>query len=1692
MDHNVIWEIMENRKRLLTVKSTKTKRQFRKWLELESKKREGSGEVNNMFIVSKDYLFSKSVENSKGKRSIVLKDPTKRKTKAVSSFGLEQRVLSRIVELYAIRNSQVRRFFDALNTESNLDLHLQSIYTTDDAPKAAPYYVTTNTVYPSMNIIIPLKGTRKDISATIDASLVCLVSQNLPQVDVRKLPGIITPFVNMIQGASVKLDNLVITADEKYLSQRTIAEVSPDGRTLYLHWHDICTLAALNSEDAAVFLSFLRGVIEGHEFEHVRGLEEEPARAKYRNYFENHRDHWIATRRVVLNPQVFDISVDEDFRSAIFPHSSYQAAQEQILQRLEAQGEQVEKPIVIFENPRESDIEATVLIRARRDQDAKDVLTSLLVPITQGRESTLVITSMPKRFGWEMWRLEHSFVGLVRQVAKQLKLEFINDNFLEIRRRESLTNFSETAQRLEQVKGVAEYRGRLDGKTVILVDDVISSGASIQTAADLLKKAGAQRVIPVIFVKSPEGDPLWEKGNVRNTTRTYFSGHLNQFSTTEKNTMDEIVGDMKKDENLIKELQNMRFQTRDRSAKWLLENAGNGFTWRSNEQSEKVESGPGLRAFLDGFHKVRTLGEKGRNIIRFHSERKDSAGRSIVFEGDLVMYLSEMLREIPSMKIVCDAISSIGTEIKIGAETQQQKVKLSYRAMEIVEVVVEYLEREALPLGQRFNLVPPHARWAERTNWIIVTSDNQIVYYERGLEVRDNPHKFMVYGAEGSPRPGDFHSEDVIARRDALGIVDEVPLIEGGIKKARLDEPGDWKEGFENDVYYYRGLKPYFEITHVMVGRVDMDAAAYKRKLEILHERSKGIYGAVKYCPLKDLLDQVNDAPTREELFNSTMRMAFHRSLKRLLKQKIDGLNKEASRSPASSLLGAEWSTRTDWVIVTKDGMIVYYKRGPKVTTSPDKFNLFGVKSAPTSEGALIEKAFFGIRNMVKLREDGLKKAGIKNHGEWTEGFIDGVYCYHTQEPSFEKSYVMIGNVEMNAKEFKAKLDAVYENDREIFGPVEYMKLQQLIAEVNSKESDIRGKYNSTMRMVFDQSLESELRQKIAAICGTALEESCPVGTSVRVNRQGEVCDIPIKELLTSDEVAGINSFLSKVAQKMGMGPAALVDFVINVLRPWPQQAGHGMVGLGETETRLTRRLEQIGLICKAVEELRKGKSQELFLIFTAYRGAPTKGGGKQLKISEVLRISKKPIVSGEVLKTVKSLKASVSALSEKYAYPRNDLIVSQPELAATAGVADLSFEGCVFIDKNPESGTFEQAFEIKELVNKFGREYLSSDIYVLSDEKALNGQAREIKKVQRIVVIASREPDRAAVCDSIQRAQSPVMIANWHVRNSQECRQRSREISWSVDGLVLAGSFDEEQLLIIFDELVRFNPDMKLMLVNDSGRGDSIFVDGQLKKYNPRINVFAYPLTKNVIIKTFATDGGHSGQAVDVTVRELEASQAAGELRELTSNETNLWNPYDAALNKRQQFLSDTNRTRGAPVATKVFIEQVKKVTYEAFYNPKTQELFIQSPVFNNPKFDLEAILVHDLNAQSHQENQVVEGEFMLWRAAKFLEASLGTIKAGKRIAVNLMEPHTRQWITQQTQEKRMIDWMLKPEVAENTAKARALKQLIINRTLALGYDVYEAQKSKFNEAGALEFYQETKGRKNKEGREYLVKDIV
>ena len=100
------------------------------------------------------------------------------------------------------------------------------------------------------------------------------------------------------------------------------------------------------------------------------------------------------------------------------------------------------------------------------------------------------------------------FKEIIQIIVKITGVEDISDDFLCIRNYKSQKG-STTQERKRNVQGVFKCNNDLSGKNIIIIDDVITTGATIQECVRALKEAGAENVFAVVLAVNQLGGNYW-------------------------------------------------------------------------------------------------------------------------------------------------------------------------------------------------------------------------------------------------------------------------------------------------------------------------------------------------------------------------------------------------------------------------------------------------------------------------------------------------------------------------------------------------------------------------------------------------------------------------------------------------------------------------------------------------------------------------------------------------------------------------------------------------------------------------------------------------------------------------------------------------------------------------------------------------------------------------------------------------------------------------------------------------------------------------------------------------------------------------------------------------------------------------------------------------------------------------------
>lgn len=93
---------------------------------------------------------------------------------------------------------------------------------------------------------------------------------------------------------------------------------------------------------------------------------------------------------------------------------------------------------------------------------------------------------------------QNRFLELLDYICQKCNLKNLSSEFL------CIENYSDqkelnSEEREKNIKGVFKYNGNLKGKTIILIDDIITTGATLRECIKVLQDAEAKKIIIVVL-----------------------------------------------------------------------------------------------------------------------------------------------------------------------------------------------------------------------------------------------------------------------------------------------------------------------------------------------------------------------------------------------------------------------------------------------------------------------------------------------------------------------------------------------------------------------------------------------------------------------------------------------------------------------------------------------------------------------------------------------------------------------------------------------------------------------------------------------------------------------------------------------------------------------------------------------------------------------------------------------------------------------------------------------------------------------------------------------------------------------------------------------------------------------------------------------------------------------------------------
>jgi ComF family protein len=104
------------------------------------------------------------------------------------------------------------------------------------------------------------------------------------------------------------------------------------------------------------------------------------------------------------------------------------------------------------------------------------------------------------------WRGFNQAEEVGKEIAKFLKIQLVNNVLKKIKETPPQVELSDR-ERKENIKGVflCKNSEQIKGKKILLVDDVYTTGSTLEECAKVLKKAGAKEVIGIVIARAAPG-----------------------------------------------------------------------------------------------------------------------------------------------------------------------------------------------------------------------------------------------------------------------------------------------------------------------------------------------------------------------------------------------------------------------------------------------------------------------------------------------------------------------------------------------------------------------------------------------------------------------------------------------------------------------------------------------------------------------------------------------------------------------------------------------------------------------------------------------------------------------------------------------------------------------------------------------------------------------------------------------------------------------------------------------------------------------------------------------------------------------------------------------------------------------------------------------------------------------------------
>jgi ComF family protein len=146
------------------------------------------------------------------------------------------------------------------------------------------------------------------------------------------------------------------------------------------------------------------------------------------------------------------------------------------------------------------------LVRELKKELALMIISHFLLLDKRPDFSDFVLVPVPLSKKKLKWRGFNQAEEIAKELANFLKIPLISDCLNKIKETKDQVELSEKERR-ENVRGVffVKNREKIVGRNILLVDDVFTTGATMEEAARVLKEAGAKKIVGIVVAKASPG-----------------------------------------------------------------------------------------------------------------------------------------------------------------------------------------------------------------------------------------------------------------------------------------------------------------------------------------------------------------------------------------------------------------------------------------------------------------------------------------------------------------------------------------------------------------------------------------------------------------------------------------------------------------------------------------------------------------------------------------------------------------------------------------------------------------------------------------------------------------------------------------------------------------------------------------------------------------------------------------------------------------------------------------------------------------------------------------------------------------------------------------------------------------------------------------------------------------------------------